>query len=38
MSPASAEMTAAYKALDEIARRDDWVERKNAPAPRAARG
>jgi benzoyl-CoA 2,3-dioxygenase component B len=27
-----------YKALDEIARRDDWVERKNAPAPRAVRG
>jgi hypothetical protein len=28
----------AILALDEIARRDAWVERKNAPAPRAARG
>jgi hypothetical protein len=28
----------AILALDEIARRDAWVERKNAPATRAARG
>jgi hypothetical protein len=28
----------AILALDEIAKRDDWVERKNVPAPRAARG
>jgi benzoyl-CoA 2,3-dioxygenase component B len=27
-----------YKMLDEITSREDWVERKNAPAPRPARG
>jgi hypothetical protein len=25
-----------YKLLDDLTRQDDWVERKNAPAPRTA--
>ena len=29
---------ADYQLLDDLARSDDWVERKNLPAPRAAHG